>query len=299
MLSPKVGIVILNWNNYDDTFNCVQSLSTITYNNYQIIVVDNGSDDSSIDHLQEHFNNITVIKLSHNMGYASGNNVGGNYALHEDCKYICILNNDTLVGNNFIEPMVMILEDKPYVGVVGPLICNSNGDIDNYPAISKPTLIYKMFIYNHIIYNIYHYIIKHTNKETQSSKEVYAVCGACFLIRSSLFSSIGLFDEYTFLYEEEYILGEKLKRLGYKVIYEPYSRIIHKGSGSTNMFDRAKLYLEFVKSEKYYISNYSNWSLFANYILAITRLIEGIIRFCIKKEFRKFSFLQSLINILF
>ena len=105
---PKVFIIILNWNGYQDTVECLQSVRRLTYPSCKVIVVDNGSSDGSAAKLKEEFKEVFYIENKENLGFATGNNVGISYALENGADYILLLNNDTVVEPMVLEDMVRI-----------------------------------------------------------------------------------------------------------------------------------------------------------------------------------------------
>ena len=90
--SPKVSVLVLNWNGCKDTVECLRSVEKIQYSNFEIVLIDNGSSDNSVETVQKEFSNVKIIRNSKNLGYAEGNNVGIKYALTNRSKYILILN---------------------------------------------------------------------------------------------------------------------------------------------------------------------------------------------------------------
>lgn len=121
---PKVAIIVLNWNGWRDTIECLESLQRITYPNYQIIVVDNGSTDDSVERIKEKFPHLTLIEMGRNLGYAGGNNLGIKFALEWDPGYICILNNDVVVESQFLEPIIIAMESNSRIGITGGTLYN-------------------------------------------------------------------------------------------------------------------------------------------------------------------------------
>lgn len=98
----KVCFIILNYNNYTDTINCIHSLqSTIRRDMYDIIVVDNNSSNDSVSQLRKCLNDVEIIPNKVNRGYANGNNIGIKIAESRGYIYICILNNDTVIDIDF------------------------------------------------------------------------------------------------------------------------------------------------------------------------------------------------------
>jgi len=136
---PKVAIIVLNWNGWRDTIKCLESLQQITYPNYQIVVVDNGSTDDSVERLKAAYPDLSLIVTHKNLGYAGGNNIGIRYALEQGADYVLILNNDTIVEPNVLTVMVDVAK-KTGASVVGALIKDMSTKKllfakSNYPAM--------------------------------------------------------------------------------------------------------------------------------------------------------------------
>ncbi|HEX9974417.1 MAG TPA: glycosyltransferase family 2 protein, partial [bacterium] len=115
--SPSVAIIILNWNNWQDTVECLESLSQIDYPNYQIIVVDNGSTDDSVPQIRQRFGTIHLLATRENLGFSGGVNFGIEQAKTSDL--ILLLNNDTLVAKNFLTELVRKIISDDTIGLVG------------------------------------------------------------------------------------------------------------------------------------------------------------------------------------
>jgi len=120
---PKVFIIILNWNGWSDTKECLESLEKVTYDNFEVILIDNASSEKfSIYNSQ--FTNllITPIFNKENLGFAGGNNQGIKIALERGADYTLLLNNDTTVEPNFLTELVDAAENNKEFGIVGPII---------------------------------------------------------------------------------------------------------------------------------------------------------------------------------
>ena len=108
--TPKIAIILLNYNNYEDTFACVESLQRVRYPNVDIIIVDNKSTNDSLEKLYElKSENIKIVDSGKNGGFAFGNNMGMKIAREENSDYVLLLNNDTIVTENFL-PMKKMSE---------------------------------------------------------------------------------------------------------------------------------------------------------------------------------------------
>ena len=119
-MHPKVGIILLNWNSYDHSSNCIQSLQQCDYPNFEIILVDNGSMDESGNLLKANFPHINLIASVTNEGFAAGNNRGFEYAIQHDFPYAMMLNNDVFVEPDFLSKLVEYMESRPSVGAIQP-----------------------------------------------------------------------------------------------------------------------------------------------------------------------------------
>ena len=106
MEKPSVTVIVLNWNGKDLTIECLESLKQVNYSNFNILVVDNGSTDGSVELLKEKFSEVSILVLEKNLGYAGGNNRGFDSLKHDQPEFVIFLNNDTIVDENFIEPLV-------------------------------------------------------------------------------------------------------------------------------------------------------------------------------------------------
>jgi GT2 family glycosyltransferase len=115
---PKVHIIILNWNQREMTVDCLNSLKKLDYADVEIVLVDNGSTDDSIEVIKENFPEITLIENKENLGVAGGRNVGFRYALQGSADYVLFLDNDTIVDKNFISELVKVGEDHKDAGII-------------------------------------------------------------------------------------------------------------------------------------------------------------------------------------
>ena len=222
---PKAYIVIVNWNRPHDTIECINSVKSINYNNYNIVIVDNGSNDNSPDIINNMHDDVILIKNKENLGFAGGNNVGIRFALDNGAEYIWLLNNDTVVHQNALTAMVDLGERIPESGILGSKIY----------YYDKPELIW----YAGATINWRKVVSWHTgiNQVDQPQycviNEVDRVTGCSMLVKRDFCERIGLMDEKLFLYVEEVDWCVRAKKAGYKILYVPESKVYHKISSST------------------------------------------------------------------
>ncbi len=224
-VAPQVFIIVLNWNNYQDIKECLDSLRKITYPNHEIIVVDNGSIDNSGEKLEQEFPQYTFIRNDSNLGFAEGNNVGIRYALKRGADYVLLLNNDTVVDPGFLESLVGIAETDGQIGVVGPIIY----------FYDKPQVIQSIGARMNFWKGSHPIIgIREVDRgQYDKPMEVDYVSGAALLVKRRVIEDIGLLDADYFLYGEEVDWCYRAAKAGYKIVAVPESKIWHKVSSST------------------------------------------------------------------
>ena len=251
---PLVGIIVLNWNGWRDTIECLESLFQISYPDFRVIVVDNGSTDDSVDIIRrwgkENDGHLEIIELNENLGFARANNVGIKYAFsHYDPEYILILNNDTTVERDFLKAMVSEIKRLPNAALCAPQV----KDYYRKKLWQKPikhrlnTLTYLLFATQ-----FYHFTTKFMRYDLTRPSQIYEAPGCCLLIGREAFERIGLFDENTFLGWEEFIIAERLRQHGYRSYFVPRSMIYHKvGQATARIGSLAKIRI-FSQSEAYF-----------------------------------------------
>jgi GT2 family glycosyltransferase len=231
-MEPSVSVIIVNWNGLMDTIECVNSLTQIEYLNYSLIIVDNGSSENDAEKLKERFQNIKVLKLKRNLGFAIANNLGIRKGLKEGADYVLLLNNDTIVDRQFLNNMIQVAEEDNNIGILGPKIYS----YDNKDKLHYAGGKFRMYI-NHSTEGQH----KRDIGQYEKLKETDWISGACMLIRKSVLEKVGLLPEEYFLSWEDIDLCLAAKREGYSCVFVPRSHIWHKVSSS---FKREKLEYE-------------------------------------------------------
>jgi len=234
---PKVFIIILNWNNLQDTVECLESLKKLDYQNFEIILVDNASTDGSIQVLEKEYPEIILIKNEKNLGFALGNNKGIERALELGCEYIFLLNNDTTIERDCLKDLVKSAVSNSQIGIVGPkiylyqdpsIVWYAGGEILFRDAISHTRGLFKR---DHPSYN--------------TTKDVTFITGCAMLVRRKAIEEVGLFDPRFVSYMEDADLCWRMKKKGYRLVYVPDARIYHKVSQSfgSTAYNEKTMYL--------------------------------------------------------
>ena len=264
----KIAVVILNWNGkiWLEKFldNVIENSKTV-----EIVVVDNNSKDNSISYLTKNYPTIRIIKHKGNYGYAKGYNE----ALKQiNSEYFILLNSDIEVTENWISPVIDLMEKDKKISACQPKILDYNhrnkfeyagacgGFIDKlgYPFCRGR-------IFNHLEEDLGQY---------NDSKEVFWATGACLFVRSSHFFEIGGLDEDFFAHQEEIDLCWRLKNKGYKIFVEPKSLVYHVGGGTLNVVSPLKTHLNFRNNLYMLFKNLPLSSLFI--IMPIRLVLDGI-----------------------
>ena len=227
----KVSIITVNFNGTEVTRALLHSLEKISYNNWEVVVVDNGSK-TPCSILKKDFPWIKYVETGANLGFAGGNNKGIEVA---DGDYIFLLNNDTEVAVNFLEPLVVRIQANKNIGVVCPkLLYFDEPDTIQFAGFSPINSVTgRGFTVGYLEKDKGQY-----NKATETSR----AHGAAMMFSRKAFEKVGLMAELFFLYYEEMDYCEKFKRAGYSIWYEPASVVWHKESISTGKGSTLKTY---------------------------------------------------------
>lgn len=242
-----VSIIIVNWNARENLQECLSALFKISYKNYEVILVDNGSKDDSVKFVKSNYPDIKIVESGKNLGFAGGNNLGFKQARG---KYVLFLNNDTIVTKDFLEKLVDFMEKRKDVGIVQPKILFHRPDTTLHHKINSigSFLLSSGFLY-HLDYG-------KKNKEIKDSYEIFSAYGACFLARNALLQKIGLFDDRYFAYFEETDLSHRVWLSGLKVMILPETLIYHKGAKTAQKLPSAFIQYHSFKNRIYtYLKN--------------------------------------------
>lgn len=246
-MSPELSIIIVQFKGLEWTLQCLRSLTKCAIGlSYEIIVVDNHSNDHSVQVLREHHPSITIYEMDDNKGFGAANNVGAYLAKGE---YLFFLNNDTEIEHDCFTPLVDYLKHNPNVGIVGPQLRYPDQRFQlSYGKFPTPINEYrtKKQLRN-----------EHRIKPPQIPMNVDWVTGAALCIPKNLFLRIGGFDEGFFMYFEDVDLCRRVRNEGFTIVYHPTCYLIHhrgKSYSAVNEFIR----IEYRKSQlRYYTKHCS------------------------------------------
>lgn len=222
--NPNVYIIILNWNKWEDTIDCIRSVYAMNYKKHEILVIDNASENDSIIRLRSRFPALRIIENTENKGFASGNNQGINIALSEGADYIWLLNNDTEVDSLCLENLLEVAESDINIGLLSPLIKYFE---------DKAAVQFAGSYIDMKSLSIYYPSNKYLNHECYQTGNNICVWGTALLIRSEFASKHGGLDDKYFAYYEDTEYSIRSLKTGYinKVVNN--SVVYHKHQQSS------------------------------------------------------------------
>lgn len=264
----KIAVVILNWNGRNLLEQFLPSI--VKYStNAEIIVADNASDDDSIEWLNIHYPNITVIQNNENGGYAKGYNEA---LQNVDADVFALVNSDIEVSNNWLDSIEKLFKENENAAIIQPKILDfknkskfefagaSGGFIDK---LGYPYCRGRVFTE-----------IEEDKGQYDNVSEIFWASGACFFIKSEVFNELNGFDEDYFAHMEEIDLCWRAHNIGKKVLYSPKSVVYHVGGATLQETNPHKTYLNFRNSLYTIVKNAPKGNIFS---LILTRLIlDGV-----------------------
>ena len=221
---PKVHLIVLNWNDKELSGKCLSSIEKVSYPNYKVLIVDNNSEDGSVDFFKENFSQYDILALESNLKYAGGNNAAVEYLKPKEEDFLVFINNDTIVSSNFLDHLI-----EPFLN-------------DANCIITVPKILFAMDI-NKIWYaggivnmwkgKIDHIGIRNFDGPRYSfMMETDYATGCCLCINSADFKKLDYFDTMFNMYCEDVDLSIRAKKMNRKIVYSPKSIILHSVSQS-------------------------------------------------------------------
>ena len=230
----KCAVIILNWNGFDDTVECIDSILSFNSDLIDIFLVDNGSETNDLEKLKARYGEeiSEYIQNDSNLGFSGGNNVAIDAAISMDYQYICTLNNDTVVTENWIEDILLTLDLDPSLGSAGGKlmiygqanILNSTGII---PMPQGAGIDRGRFTPD--------------DGRFDDETDVFGITAGYCVYRSEALKQVGLFDDDFFAYNEDVDLAWRLQLHGWGSKYVPDCVVFHKFSATTGQRNPFKI----------------------------------------------------------
>jgi len=241
----RVAVIIVNYNGWQDTIDCLKSISRLNLVDIKLrtVVVDNDSSNDSYDQLtefitkEEELVNVELVKLPNNSGFSGGNNVGIKSAVAQGDDYVIFLNNDTMVDPNLVTELVKTANKK--VSIVVPKIYFAKGyeyHKERYTKAEQGKVIWYAggkIDWNNM-YASHRGVDEVDRGQYDVSEQTEFASGCCMLLSCELFEEVGYLDDDLFLYLEDLDFCLRAKRVGYEIIYAPRALVWHKNASSSD-----------------------------------------------------------------
>jgi GT2 family glycosyltransferase len=231
MDAPLISIIAINYNSTEDTLEFLESVYQTSFQSKEVIVIDNASRENPEKEISLRFPLVTFIRSEANLGFAGGNNLGLKSAKG---KYLFLLNNDTLLPNDFFEPIITFMDAHSEAGMASPKILypdNKTIQFVGSVGINPYTGRGKRIAY-----------MEEDKGQYDRCYETDLAHGAALVVPRVVIDKVGPMPEEFFLYYEEHDWCEKIKRAGFKIFYIGDSKIFHKGSVSVGDHSPLKVY---------------------------------------------------------
>jgi GT2 family glycosyltransferase len=223
--SQRVTVIILNWNGWRDTLECIASVKGSEYPVFRIVVVDNGSTDGSVSLIRQRHPDVVLLQNDTNLGFTGGNNAGIAQALEMGTDCVWLLNNDTILEKGTLMELVNGIAESPEIGLASPVIhfYDAPGEVQ--------------FRGSYIDWKGKRIVMLKAGEPIPQGRVSVSLWGTALLIRREVLENVGLLNEKYFAYHEDEEYCMRAARAGYRCILVPGARIFHKNSRSTGSND--------------------------------------------------------------
>ena len=276
MASPvTISIIVVNFETPSYTLQCIRSiLNNSPAASFEIILIDNGSKDGSLDFIRSEFPEVICIETGSNQGFSKANNLGINNARGQ---YVLLLNSDTKILDNSLGGMLNYLESHSEVGAVGPRQLNGKGRLQlswgDFPTLVSE--IYRKLIHHRLSINDFR-VRDYLEEKYADRTEVDWVSGSCLMARKKALLDAGLLDEHYFMYFEDIDLCRKIKEGGWGIRYLSDMTILHYGGVSARK-NIMRVLVEYRRSQIYFTRKY--YGLNGVLVLKALLLLKSFVNF--------------------
>ncbi len=276
-IPPSVTFVVVNWNQRQLTLDCLASLREQRYPNFNVVLVDNGSEDGSVAAARATFPEVIIKENGDNLGIAAANNVGIRYALENQADFVFLLNNDTVVASDMLEHLVGVAQSDPTIASTGPTMLYfaapetiwCAGNRINW-LTSKPRALYAG---------------KTLDSVTGSkpvSVDFIASCAVC--IKADVFRDVGMMDERYFIYFDETDWFLRASAKGWRHIYVPEARMWHKVSATMGTVSPAADYYMWRNALLFVSKNFRGFFRLSAFLYIVIRSLLVVVFYSLRLD---------------
>ena len=276
----KIGVIILSYKNYIDTYECIKSIkNSKTNHSIEICLVENSPENEYYEKLKKRFNDINIIKSTLNLGYAHGNNIGLSYFINKGLRLFLIINNDTIVTDFFIDKLIeSYLSSK---GIISPLIFEND---DKNKVWSAGGYFSKVLACHRMFYNSNH------------NNEIQFLSGCCIMFDLNIIHKIGFLSESYFMYGEDSDFSYNAYKNKIPLIVNSTSIIYHKVGRSSIPNSPFQLYYLFKSRFLFLIRNYKNPYLIYGIFINILQTLLYIFKYLLLNPSVSKSLIFSILD---
>lgn len=224
-LHPRVTAIVLCFNGIDLTLECLASLLCQDYPMLDVIVVDNNSQDCTVETVSSKYPQVQVLAAHENLGYASGNNLGMQTAIDRGCDLFFLVNNDTRVSPDCVSNLVKAIENNPSAGAVGPMVYTFEGLRRISSAGGKFDWRYA---------NAFNVGAGEIDIGQYPARPVDFINGCGLMVTHTAVDRAGMLDPKYFMYWEEIDWCMRIQQAGFKILFEPRAHMQHKATLQDN-----------------------------------------------------------------
>ena len=237
---PYISVIIVSWNALETIQRCLPSVANTDHDSFEIVFVDNASQDESVSWVKEHFPAIRIVNHPENWAFCKGNNRAVPFARGE---VLVFLNNDVEVPTNWLSPIIDCFQNDQTVAAAQPKL-HQFVDRDQFEYAGAAGGFLDKNGYPFTRGRIFETLEKDSG-QYDDDVELFWASGTCLVIRKNLFLDTGGFEESFFMHMEEIDLCWRLKRAGHRIVLIPKSIVFHMGGASLSSQSSQKHYLNF------------------------------------------------------
>jgi len=255
-MTADLAVSIVSYRTPDLLWRCLSELEGQRQElELQVIVVDNASDDGSVELVEHEFPRVRVLRNRTNVGFGAAHNQALRQA---DARYFLVLNSDAAPGRGALPTLVAYLDANPGVAVVGPKLRYPDGTVQpsrrRFPTVPtfffESTQLQRVWPDNAILRRYYV-----ADRDDDTEQDVDWLVGACLCVRARAAAEVGLFDERFFMYSEEIDWCRRFRQAGWRVVYLPFAEVMHQ-EGASSGLDLAHRDRQFQKSKLQYAAKW-------------------------------------------
>lgn len=282
-MEPLIFAIIVNYNNYDDLKEVIDSFRAQDCQNLKIVIVDNGSDETYRNKIKA-LNNIVLLQIDENQGWAKANNMGIKYAMSKNADYVVLANNDVFFDDSSL--IVRLLDGFGQLGgktkIIGP---TNKSYFDKSKTINEGVFL---FGNKKSKLNKYRLVFEKANTLHKPFRSVDSVHGCFMVVKPDIFEEIGLFDERYFFYYDEIDFSIRAWKNGFVSVVDQSLTVYHKVSSTA--VEKSPFYLYYLTRNRIlFLKKHKDIAKLRYYLVNLSNHFVNIANILFRKKKRRFK----------